>query len=46
MEAENTYEVFVDFYNTTRPNISEDTHLLTGRCENLKSYTVKNLLVP
>jgi hypothetical protein len=37
MEAESTSETSVNFYQTTRRNIPEDSHLHIRRCENLKS---------
>jgi hypothetical protein len=37
MEASNTSETSVNFYQTTRRNIPEDNHLRTRRRENLKS---------
>jgi hypothetical protein len=37
MEAESTSETSVNFYVTTRRNISEDSHLHTRRRESLKS---------
>jgi hypothetical protein len=37
MEAVSTYETSVNFYQTTRRNIPEDTRLLIRRSENLKS---------
>jgi hypothetical protein len=38
MEAVSTSETSVNFYETTRRNISEDSHLFTRRRENLKSH--------
>jgi hypothetical protein len=38
MEAIITSETSVNFYQTTRRNITEDSHLHTRRRENLKSY--------
>jgi hypothetical protein len=38
MEAVSTSETSVNFYQTTRPNIPEDSYLHTGRRENLKSH--------
>jgi hypothetical protein len=38
MEAARTSETLVNFYQTTRRNIPEDSHLLTYRRENLKSF--------
>jgi hypothetical protein len=40
MEAVNTSETTVNFYQTTRRYNPEDSHLRTNRRENLKSYTV------
>jgi hypothetical protein len=37
MEAASTSEMPVNFYHTTRCNISQDSHLHTRRRENLKS---------
>jgi hypothetical protein len=39
MEAANTFETSVTFYQTTRCNIPEDSHLHTRRRENLKSHS-------
>jgi hypothetical protein len=38
MEAARTSETLANFYQTTRRYIPEDSHLLTHRRENLKSY--------
>jgi hypothetical protein len=38
IEAENTSETSVNFYQITRRSIQEDSHLHTRRRENLKSY--------
>jgi hypothetical protein len=38
MEAASTSETWVNFYQTTRRNNPEDSHLHTRRRENLKSY--------
>jgi hypothetical protein len=38
MEAANTSETLVNFYQTTRRYNPEDSHLHTHRRENLKSY--------
>jgi hypothetical protein len=38
MEAANTSETSVNFYQTTGRNIPEDSHLHTRRRENLKSH--------
>jgi hypothetical protein len=40
MEAAMISETSVNFYQTTRRNILEDSHLYTHRRENLKSYKV------
>jgi hypothetical protein len=37
METASTSETLVNFYQTTRRNDPEDSHLHTRRCENLKS---------
>jgi hypothetical protein len=37
MEAASTYETSVNFYQTTRRNNPEDSHLHSRRRENLKS---------
>jgi hypothetical protein len=37
MEAASTSETSANFYQTTRRNNSEDSHIFTRRCENLKS---------
>jgi hypothetical protein len=37
METVSTFETSVSFYQTTRHNIPEDTHLHTRRLENPKS---------
>jgi hypothetical protein len=39
MEAESTSETSVNFYQTTRRNNPEDSHLHNRRRENLKSQT-------
>jgi hypothetical protein len=41
MEAASTSETSVNFSQTTRHNNPEDSHLLTRRCENLKSHLPK-----
>jgi hypothetical protein len=41
MEAVGTSETSVNFYQTTRRNIPEDSHLHTRRRENLKSHLVQ-----
>jgi hypothetical protein len=38
MEAASTSETLVNFYQTTRRNNPEDSHLRTRRRENLKSH--------
>jgi hypothetical protein len=38
MEAASTSETSVNFYQTTRRNIPEDSHLQNRRRENLKSH--------
>jgi hypothetical protein len=38
MEAVSSSETSVNIYQTTQCNISEDSHLHTRRCENLKSH--------
>jgi hypothetical protein len=38
MEAASTFETLVNFYETTRRNNPEDSHLHTRRCQNLKSH--------
>jgi hypothetical protein len=40
MEAANTSETSIHFYQTTRRNISEDSHIHIRRRENLKSHNV------
>jgi hypothetical protein len=40
MEAVSTSDVSVNFYETTRLNFPEDSHLHTRRRENLKSHLV------
>jgi hypothetical protein len=42
MEAASTYETPVNFYQTTRRNIPEDSRLHTRRRENLKSQQRQN----
>jgi hypothetical protein len=39
MEAASTSETSVSFYETTRRNIPEDSHLHTRNRESLKSHT-------
>jgi hypothetical protein len=41
MEAISTSKTSVNFYQTTRRNIPENSHLRTGRRENLKSHIIK-----
>jgi hypothetical protein len=43
MEAASTSETLVDFYQTTRSNNSEDSHLHIHQCENLKSQFYSNV---
>jgi hypothetical protein len=38
METGSIFETSVSFYNTTRRNTPEDSHLYTRRHENLKSH--------
>jgi hypothetical protein len=38
MEAASTSETLVNFYQTTRRNVPEDSHLHIRRHENLKSH--------
>jgi hypothetical protein len=42
MEAVSTSETSVNFYQTTRRNIPEDSHLRTRRRENLISYLIRD----
>jgi hypothetical protein len=42
MEAARFSETLVNFYQTTRRYKTEDSHLLTNRRENLKSYEVED----
>jgi hypothetical protein len=44
MEAASTSETSVNFYQTTRYNIPEDSRLHTRRCKNLKSHQVQVML--
>jgi hypothetical protein len=46
MEAVNTSETSVKFYQTRRRNIPEDSHLYTRRRENLKSHRVLLMNAP
>jgi hypothetical protein len=41
MEAARISETLVNFYQTARRYIPEDSHLHTRRLENLRSYTFK-----
>jgi hypothetical protein len=41
MKTVSTSETSVNFYQTTRRNNSEDSHLHTRRRENLKSHNIK-----
>jgi hypothetical protein len=43
MEAATTSETLVKLYKTTRRYNPEDSHLLTHRRENLKSYEVRDV---
>jgi hypothetical protein len=43
MEAATTSETSVNFFQTTRRNIPEDSHLHTRRRDNLVSYLVNNI---
>jgi hypothetical protein len=43
MVAVSTSETSVNFYETTRRNVQEDSHLYTHRRENLKSHGNKFL---
>jgi hypothetical protein len=45
MEAATTSETSVNFYQTTRRNNAEDSHLSTRRRENLKSHKLKNFTI-
>jgi hypothetical protein len=42
MEAPSTYETSVNFYQTTRRNNPEDSHLRTRHRENLKSHELSS----
>jgi hypothetical protein len=42
MAAESTSETSVNFYQTTRRNNPENSHLHTRRRENLKSYKLRS----
>jgi hypothetical protein len=44
MEAVSTSETSAKFYETTRRNIPEDSHLLLRRRENLKSHQQQNFV--
>jgi hypothetical protein len=46
LEAANTSETSVNFYQTIRRNISEDSHLHTRRREKLKSHLQDCLIIP
>jgi hypothetical protein len=41
MEATSTSEMLVNFYQTTRRNNPEDSHLHTHHLENLKSHKLQ-----
>jgi hypothetical protein len=43
MEVASTSDTSVNFYQTTRCNISEDSHLHTCRCEKLKSQKLNKI---
>jgi hypothetical protein len=43
MEAARTFEMLVNFYQTTQCYSSEDSHLHTHHCENLRSCLLKEL---
>jgi hypothetical protein len=45
MKAVCASEILVNFYQTTKYNIPEDSHIHTHCCENLKSHLVNKLLV-
>jgi hypothetical protein len=45
MEAVNTSETSVNFYQTTQHNIPEDSHLHTCRRDNPKSHLLCNILI-
>jgi hypothetical protein len=45
MEAENSSETSVNFYQTTRRNNPEDSHLHTRRRENLKSHILFDIIL-
>jgi hypothetical protein len=45
MEAVSTSETLVNFYQTTRGNIPEDSHLHIPRRENLKSHLVTSVII-
>jgi hypothetical protein len=44
MEAAITSETSINFYQTTRRNNTEDSHLRTHRLENLKSHELQSYL--
>lgn len=46
LKAARTCEAFVKFYETTRSNISEDSHLYTRSRENLTYQTIKTFSKP
>jgi hypothetical protein len=43
MEAARSSETLVNFYQNTRRNNPDDSHLRTNRRENLKSYLANSL---
>jgi hypothetical protein len=45
MEAVTTFETSVNFYQTTRHNVPEDSHLHIRRHENLKAYLIRSFLL-
>jgi hypothetical protein len=46
MDATNTSEISVNFYQTTQRNNPEDSHIRTRRRENLKSYSSQKFARP
>jgi hypothetical protein len=41
MEAVSISEMSINFYQTALQNITQDSHLHTHHCENLKSHMIK-----